>query len=124
MAQDLLRLGEETDGWQLADEVSREDGYDVTAYNLVNLHDNVAKYHTLTNANFIVRMSAKEARPSMEPKKVLILLDQAKSNVCANYGIELDRVTTVEIFAEQKDFGVRNVRNAGKSRIPQGLFGP
>ncbi|HMC27609.1 MAG TPA: tetratricopeptide repeat protein, partial [Verrucomicrobiae bacterium] len=105
LAQDLLRLGDENDGWQLADEVHRDDGYDVTAYNLLGLHDNMAKFQTLTNRDFIVRMSAKEA--PIYGEKVLALLDRAKSNVCAKYGIELEKPTTVEIFPDQKDFGVR-----------------
>src|SRR6185503_17247451 len=33
LAQDLLRLGEEKDGWRLAEEVHRDDAYEVTAYN-------------------------------------------------------------------------------------------
>src|SRR4051812_8412492 len=122
LAQDLLRLGEETDGWQLADEVSRDDGYDVTAYNLVNLHDNMAKFRTLTNANFIVRMNAKEA--PIYGEKVLALLDRANSNVCAKYGVELDRVTTVEIFAEPKDFGVRTFGMPGNPGYLGVCFGP
>ncbi len=31
LAQDLLRLGQEEEGWRLADEVSRADGYNVVA---------------------------------------------------------------------------------------------
>jgi len=122
LAQDLLRLGEETEGWQLADEVSRDDGYDVTAYNLVNLHDNMAKYRTLTNGNFIVRMNGREA--PIYGDKVLALLDRAKSNVCAKYGVELDRVTTVEIFSEQKDFGVRTFGMPGNPGYLGVCFGP
>ena len=42
LAQDLLRLGEEKEGWALAEEVHKADGYDVTAYNLGMLHDSMA----------------------------------------------------------------------------------
>jgi len=105
LAQDLLRLGEERDGWALAEEVQRTDGYDVTAYNLGTLHDSMVKFQTLTNEDFIVRMSKREA--AIYGKQVLELLEQAKTNLCAKYGVELPRATVVEIFHEQKDFGVR-----------------
>jgi tetratricopeptide (TPR) repeat protein len=122
LAQDLLRLGDETDGWQLADEVHRDDGYDITAYNLANLHDNMAKFQTLTNKDFIVRMSAKEA--PIYGDKVLSLLDRAKSNLCAKYAVELEKPTTVEIFAEQKDFGVRTFGMPGNPGYLGVCFGP
>ncbi len=105
LAQDLLRLGEEKEGWALAEEVHKADGYDVTAYNLGMLHDSMAKFQTLTNQDFVVRMSKREA--AIYGGQVLDLLQKAKTNLCAKYGMELTRPTVVEIFPEQKDFGVR-----------------
>ena len=61
LAQDLLRLGEEAEGWRFADEVYQRDAYDATSYNLVTLHDSFRKFQALTNADFIVRMSASRA---------------------------------------------------------------
>jgi len=61
LAQDLLRLGEETEGWQLAQQVQKADAYDVQAYNLAALHDTMAKFTTLTNRDFVVRMGSHEA---------------------------------------------------------------
>src|SRR5579872_1491300 len=43
LAQDLLRLGREDEGWKMADAVSQADGYNVVAHNLMVLQDNVAK---------------------------------------------------------------------------------
>ena len=105
LAQDLLRLGEEKEGWKLADEVHDEDGYDVTAYNLVTLHESMSKFQTLTNEDFIVRMTAREA--AVYGGQVLTLLQRAKQHLCQKYGLELDKPTIVEIFDNQKDFGVR-----------------
>lgn len=105
LAQDLLRLGEEEEGWRLADEVHQTDAYDVTAFNLTTLQENMAKFVTLTNADFILRMSAHEA--GVYGKRALALLTRAKSNLCAKYGMELKQPTIVEIFPNQKDFGVR-----------------
>ncbi len=105
LAQDLLRLGEETESWNLADEVYRDDGYDVTAYNQVTLKDSMAKFQTITNEHFIVRMSAAEA--AIYGGKVLALLGRARTTLCAKYGINLEQPTMVEIFPDQKDFAVR-----------------
>ncbi|HSU55442.1 MAG TPA: tetratricopeptide repeat protein, partial [Candidatus Dormibacteraeota bacterium] len=105
LAQDLLRLGEEGEGWALADEVQKQDGYDVVAYNLMNLHQTMAKFSTLTNAHFLLRMGSHEA--ALYGGQVLELLERARSNLCAKYGMDLKQSTIVEVFPEQKDFAVR-----------------
>ena len=105
LAQDLLRLGEDQEGWELAREVQEHDAYDVTAYNLSTLHDTLAKFATLTNEHFIVRMSPHEA--ALYGHRVLALLERARSTLTEKYQITLERPTTIEIFPEQKDFGVR-----------------
>lgn len=105
LAQDLLRLGDEPEGWRLAEEVHDLDGYDVTAFNLANLHETIQKFQTLTNADFILRMNAHEAE--IYGQEALKLLQRAKDTLCKKYGVELDRSTVVEIFPSQKDFGVR-----------------
>lgn len=105
LAEDLLRLGEEDAGWSLAEIVHQRDGYDVEAYNLVTLKDTMAKFRTLTNAHFILRMGAKEA--DIYGARALELLERAREKLIAKYGLNLDRPVVVEIFPEQKDFGVR-----------------
>jgi tetratricopeptide (TPR) repeat protein len=105
LAQDLLRLGEEGEGWGLAEEVQKEDGYDVEAYNVSNLHQTMSKFTTLTNRDFLVRMGRHEA--ALYGTRVLDLLSQARGNLCAKYEMDIKRPTIVEIFPEQKDFAVR-----------------
>ncbi|HTL54641.1 MAG TPA: tetratricopeptide repeat protein [Candidatus Limnocylindrales bacterium] len=105
LAEDLLRLGEETDGWRLVEEVQKQDAYDVEAYNLATLHDVMGKFATLTNENFVLRMNSHEA--AVYGPAVLALLESARSNLCAKYGFEPKRPTIVEVFHEQKDFAVR-----------------
>lgn len=105
LAQDLLRLGEDEEGWSLAEDVFKQDGYDVVAFNLVTLHDTISKFRTLTNADFRVRMHPHEAE--VYGDRVTELLDKAKRTLCRKYGFELPRQTVVEIFPEQKDFAVR-----------------
>ncbi len=105
LAQDLLRLGEEGEGWTLAEDVYKQDGYDVVAFNLVTLHDTVAKFQILTNEDFRVRMHPQEA--AIYGRRVTDLLDRAKKVLCNKYGVTLEKQTSVEIFPEQKDFAVR-----------------
>ncbi len=121
LAQDLLRLGEEQEGWNLVAEVHRDDGYDVTAYNLVGLQESMDKYRTLTNRDFIVRMSAHEA--AVYGDQVLELLQRAKEHLCAKYDFKLDKPTIVEIFADQKDFGVRTFGMPGNPGFLGVCFG-
>jgi tetratricopeptide (TPR) repeat protein len=105
LAQDLLRLGEEDEGWLLAERVAKMDAYDVSAYNLVTLHDTVSKYRTLKNDHFIVRMSPHEA--DVYGQQALDLLEKARVQLTKKYGLELTSPVTVEIFPNQKDFAVR-----------------
>ena len=105
LAEDLLRLGRDDEGWALAESVHKDDAYDVTAYNLSVLHDQMVKYQTLTNAHFIIHMSTNEA--GLYGDLVLDLLSRARETLCKKYGVELMQPTAVEIFPEQKDFAVR-----------------
>jgi tetratricopeptide (TPR) repeat protein len=105
LAEDLLRLGDETEGWSMADAAHRSDEYDVTAYNLVTLGKAMQKFATISNENFVIRMAANEA--PLYGDRALALLEQAKARLTAKYGINIATPTYVEIFPEQKDFGVR-----------------
>jgi tetratricopeptide (TPR) repeat protein len=105
LAQDLLRLGYEDEGWQLANDVQKQDAYDVEAYNLMTLRETMRNFVTLSNEHFIVRMGRGEA--DIYGDRVLSLLEQARSNLCLKYDLRLDRFVTIEIFPEQKDFAVR-----------------
>ncbi len=105
LAQDLLRLGAENEGWAMADEVHGKDAYNIMAYNLVNLHDHLSKFKTLRAGGFVVRMSPLEA--AVYGDNVEKLLEQAKSELCQKYGLQLDHTVTVEMFDNQQDFAVR-----------------
>ena len=94
-----------TTGWALAESVHSNDEYDVTAYNLSVLHDEMDKFATLTNDHFIVHMSEHEA--GLYGDQVMDLLSRARETLTRKYGVELTQPTVVEIFPEQKDFAVR-----------------
>ncbi len=105
LANDLLRLGEEAEGWALAQAVHERDDYDVEAYNLVTLRDTMAKYASLSGEDFVVRMAAPEV--AVYGPRVLALLRKAKLELVTKYKVELAQPTIVEIFADEKDFAVR-----------------
>jgi len=105
LAQDLLRLGQEEEGWRLADEAYAADGYNVVAHNLVALQENIAKFRTLEDDGFLVRMDAREA--DIYGHRVLNLLKRARRELCAKYDVELKQPVIVELFPRQQDFAIR-----------------
>jgi len=111
LAQDLLRLGDEQEGWTLANEVNSKDPYNIEAYNLVSLHDKYHEFTTLRSDDFIIRMDKLEAE--VYGDEVAELLQQAKTNLCAKYGLELNAPVTIELFANQQDFAVRTFGTPG-----------
>jgi tetratricopeptide (TPR) repeat protein len=121
LAQDLLRLGQEAEGWQLAAEGFERNGYDVAAFNLMELRDSLAKFRTLEDAHFVVRMDAKEAE--VYGDRVLALLNRARQTLCTKYGWELTQPITVEIFPKPADFAVRTFGMPGGSGYLGVCFG-
>lgn len=106
LASDLLRLGDEEEGWKLAGSVNEADAYNVSVHNLLTLHDKMqSKFTTLQNADFTVRMDKTEA--AIYGARVLELLGEARKKLGEKYGVGVKRPTVVEIFPQQKDFGVR-----------------
>ncbi|MDA7979319.1 MAG: hypothetical protein MPJ50_11195 [Pirellulales bacterium] len=105
LAQDLLRLGEEEEGWRLANEVFATDGYNVLMYNLVTLHDELAGFRTVSADGFLLRMEEREAE--LYGQLALDVLSRAKATLCAKYDVALQEPIIVEIFPRQRDFAVR-----------------
>jgi hypothetical protein len=77
----------------------------VVAHNLVTLQENIAKFRTLEEDNFILRMDAREA--DIYDRRVLDLLKRARRELCAKYDVTLDRPVIVELFPRQQDFAIR-----------------
>ncbi|SVB70136.1 uncharacterized protein METZ01_LOCUS222990, partial [marine metagenome] len=105
LAQDLLRLGRDEEGWKMTEEAHKADGYDVTTFNLVNLKDTLDKFETLKTDKFVLRMARHEA--AVYGARALRLLNRAHQTLTEKYGLKLEKPTVVEIFDKQKDFGVR-----------------
>src|SRR5262249_2101187 len=105
LCQDLLRLGDEEEGWKLADEIFAKDGYNVVAYNLVTLRDRLAKFRTLKGDGFLVRMDPREA--DLYGPRVLSLLGRARKTLCEKYGVTVDGPLTRGSLPQQKEVAVR-----------------
>jgi tetratricopeptide (TPR) repeat protein len=121
LSQDLLRLGEEEEGWRLADEVAKADAYDVVAFNLVTLEQEIAKFRTLRAGGLIVRMEARESQ--LYGERVLELLERARDTLCAKYDVRLEQPIVIEIFPQQKDFAVRTFGMPGVAGFLGVCFG-
>jgi tetratricopeptide (TPR) repeat protein len=121
LSQDLLRLGEEEEGWRLADEVSEQDAYDVVAFNLVTLEKELAKFHTIRGDGLVVRMEEREAQ--LYGPRVLELLQRARKTLCEKYDVQLEQPIVVEIFPQQKDFAVRTFGMPGVAGFLGVCFG-
>ena len=105
LADDLLRLGEEVEGWKVAHDAYESDSYNVATYNLLELHDEIGKFATLQDNSFTLRMETVES--NLYGVEVLELLHRAKQTLCSKYGLELKDRVTVEVFPNEDDFAVR-----------------
>lgn len=105
LAQDLLRLGFDDDGWKIAEQVANADEYNVVAHNLITLHDRLEGFSILEADGIVVRMDAHEAQ--IYGKQALDLLTEAKRVLCEKYDVQPNAPIVVEIFPEQKDFAIR-----------------
>ena len=105
LAHDLLRIGQDLEGWKLADEVFNADEFSVAAYNLVTLRDEISKFKTIEQDGFIVRMTANEAE--IYGQRVLALIRKADEVLTKKYETELEKPIVIEIFPRQQDFAIR-----------------
>ncbi|MGI9472371.1 MAG: tetratricopeptide repeat protein [Rubripirellula sp.] len=105
LAQDLLRLGHEDVGWEVARLVAEDDQYNVVAHNLMTLQDRIKGFTVLEADGIQVRMESQEA--AIYGEAVLDLLSEAKRVLCSKYDSKPRAPIVVEIFPEQKDFAIR-----------------
>jgi len=105
LAQDLLRLGNEDVGWEVARLAAEQDEYNVVASNLLTLRERIKGFSVLKADGIEVRMDSMEA--SIYGPAVLELLTEAKQVLCQKYDVKPSEPIVVEIFPEQKDFAIR-----------------
>ncbi|OUW17112.1 MAG: hypothetical protein CBD18_05505 [Opitutales bacterium TMED158] len=122
LAQDLLRLGRETEGWDLADAVHKADPYNISAYNLVTLRDKLGDFETLETEHFRIRISKEEA--PIYGQRAIDLLEPAYRYLTERYGVEIPEKVTVEIYPNPADFEVRTFGMPGNPGYLGVCFGP
>lgn len=105
LAQDLLRTGQTTEGWELIDRVTEDDQYNVVAFNLRTLRNRLEEFSTLEADGIIVRMDKHEAE--VYGSRVLALLSDAEKVLGPKYNATLRKPIFVEIFPQQDDFAIR-----------------
>lgn len=105
LAQDLLRLGKDDEGWELVRQVATEDRYNVEAFNLHTLQSKLAQFTTIESDDIWIRMDAREAK--LYGHRAIQLLQQAKRVLEAKYDFKLGHRVVVEIFPQQSDFAIR-----------------
>ena len=121
LCQDLLRLGDETEGWKLAAEIFSRDGYNVVAFNLIALRDRLADFRTIEGDGFVIRMDKREA--DLYGPRVLALLSRARKTLCEKYAVTISEPVIVEIFPQHKEFAVRTFGLPGADGLLGVCFG-
>lgn len=121
LARDLFRLGQEEEAWKLTKEVRDADGYNVQAHNLGLLEEEMKKFYTRSEPDFLLRMPRRDY--DIYGDRALELLREAKPVLCAKYGLTLERPVLVEFFPSQADFAIRTFGNLGGQGILGACFG-
>lgn len=121
LAQDLLRLGLDGEGWELVAEANEEDQYNILMHNLQTLHDEISSFTSLEEDGIVVRMSVSEAR--LYGPEVLKLLVEAKNVLSKKYDYQFTQPVYVEIFPRQSDFAIRTFGMPGGAGFLGVCFG-
>ena len=121
LGQNLLRVGEEEEAWDVLESVYINDQYNVAVYNLLALHDEIKDYKIINRKNFIVRMEEKEA--ALFGDRVLNLLEKAERELHAKYAFTPSKPILVEFFPNQEDFAVRTLGFMGADGLLGACFG-
>jgi tetratricopeptide (TPR) repeat protein len=117
LCHDLLRLGEEEEAWKLAAAIREADGYNIQAYNIGRLEQEMRGYTTQAFDDFILKMPKRDW--PIYGERALALLREAKAVLAPKYGLQINRPVLVEFFGAQQDFAIRTFGSLGG----QGLLG-
>lgn len=121
LALDYLRLGRVEEAWPLAEEVADADEYNVLAYNLAILRQEIESFASIQSDDFIIRMPPEEAE--IYGDRVLELLTEAKEVLSAKYGMEITERILIEFYPRQQDFAIRTFGSLGGEGLLGVCFG-
>lgn len=121
LALDYLRLGRIDEAWPLAKEVGDADEYNVLAYNLDILRQEIESFAAIRSEDFIIRLPPDEAK--IYGDRVLEILTEAKQVLGEKYGLVIEEPTLVEFYPNQQDFAIRSFGSLGGEGLLGVCFG-
>jgi tetratricopeptide (TPR) repeat protein len=121
LALDYLRLGRVDDAWPLAREVAEADEYNVLAFNLEILQEEIESFASIKSDDFIIRMPPEEAE--IYGDRVLEILTEADQILGEKYGLTIEEPTLVEFYPNQQDFAIRSFGSLGGAGLLGVCFG-
>ncbi len=121
LALDYLRLGHVDEAWPLASEVAEADEYNLLAYNLEILKEEIESFASIESADFIIRMPPEEAE--IYGDRVLEILTEADQVLGEKYGLTIEEPTLVEFYPNQQDFAIRSFGSLGGEGLLGVCFG-
>ncbi|MEM7699365.1 MAG: hypothetical protein AAF236_13290, partial [Verrucomicrobiota bacterium] len=121
LALDYLRLGEVEKAWPLAEAAADADPYNVLAFNLTVLQDEMESFAALTSPDFEIRMPREELE--IYGQEALQLLTDAKKVLTEKYGVTIEEPTLVEFYPNQQDFAIRSFGSLGGEGLLGVCFG-
>lgn len=121
LALDHLRLGQVELAWPLAREVAAADQYNVLAYNLEILEEELNSFATIETDHFVIRLPGDEKE--IYGDRALSLLEEARSVLVPKYGVELPGPAYVEFYPKQADFAIRTFGSLGGEGLLGVCFG-
>lgn len=121
LAQNLMRLGNEDEAWQWAQQAREEDPYSVVALNLTRLREVVDGFDEVVTEHFRVKMDPREMQ--VYGGRVIELLELGMEQLGDKYGLEIEQPVVVEFYPRQQDFAVRTFGVPGGAGILGACFG-
>ena len=102
----LLRLGDTEKGFKLASDIAEKDPYNLTAFNLLQLHDVFKKMPVVENKYFKVKMNKHDAE--LYGDHVLEYLMKARKYFFDKYAYQSEEQVFVDFYNDAEDFAIRN----------------
>ncbi|MBN2326350.1 MAG: hypothetical protein JXR73_04285 [Candidatus Omnitrophica bacterium] len=118
---DLLRIGEDEKGRRELETAFAADPYNVTAFNLLNLLDELFTFDRVQQGIFSLRTPQEEALVWSD--EALALLDEAYAVYSEKYDIVLETPIHIQIFNDHDDFMVRSIGLPGAVEFMGICFG-
>lgn len=122
LGSNLLRYGNEKDGWDHVKFVQERDPYHVAAFNLMTLSDTMASMKPVTESGVSVRLA--EADRVVFGQQAARLSAEARDAFSRKYQVDIPFDVTVDVLPTEQDFAVRTFNLPGNEGFLGVCFGP